>query len=383
MENNKSGILELTDKGYGFLRDPEANFVPQPDDLYVSARMVNDFYLREGCHLVGEVGELRGNAQNAPLTKLQQVNGEDPQGFKDIVDIRRRTAIDPEERYKIECDAEDFMGRAIDVFCPIGKGQRGLIVAPPKAGKTTVLKHIAHAILRNHPGTKVYAVLIDERPEEVTDFQRSTGCRVFSSSLDERPDKHIRIARMAFSTALLEAEMGHDVVVLIDSLTRMTRAFNLRSSGGGGGGRNHHHRNQGKTLSGGMDAEALALPKRFFGAARNFRGKGSLSVLASILVDTGSRMDEVIFQEYKGTGNMEMVLDRAIAERGIYPALSILESGTRKEEKLLGKDHALVSTIRRKLADYRDVEALAEILGAFRKTSSNREMFDRIAGTKR
>jgi transcription termination factor Rho len=379
MENHKSGILELTDKGYGFLRDPEANFVPQSDDLYVSARMINDFYLREGCHLIGEAGELRGNAQNAPLSKLQQINGEAPDEFKDIVDIRQRTAIDPDERYKIESSADDFIGRAIDTFCPIGKGQRGLIVAPPKVGKTTILKHIAQAILRNHPGTKVYAVLIDERPEEVTDFQRSTGCRVFSSSLDERPEKHIRIARLAFSTALLEAEMGNDVVVLIDSLTRMTRAFNLRGNSGGGG----RHRHQNKTLSGGIDAEALALPKRFFGAARNFRGKGSLSVLASILVDTGSRMDEVIFQEYKGTGNMELVLDRAIAERGIYPALSILESGTRKEEKLLGRDHAVVSTIRRKLGDYRDVESLAEILGAFRKTPSNREMFDRIAGIKK
>ena len=385
MENSRSGILEITDKGFGFLRNPEANFVPQPDDLYVSARLINDFYLREGCHLVGEAGELRGTAQNAPLTKLLSVNDGTPEGFKDISEIRDRTAIDPEERYQIECGGDDAIGRAIDIFCPIGKGQRGLIVAPPKVGKTTVLKHIAHAIARNHPATKVYAVLIDERPEEVTDFQRSTGCRVFYSSLDERPEKHMRIARLAFSTALLDAEMGFDVVVLIDSLTRMTRAFNLRNTNLNKYGKGGFNPNggAGKTLSGGIDAEALAMPKRFFGAARNFRGKGSLSVLASILVDTGSRMDEVIFQEYKGTGNMELVLSRTISERNIFPAISILESGTRKEEKLLGENNSIVASIRRKLGDYRDVEALAEILGAFRKTPSNRELFNRISSTKK
>jgi transcription termination factor Rho len=383
MENCRSGILEVTEKGFGFLRDPESNFNPQPDDLYISTRMINDNYLREGCLLTGEAGELRGNAQNAPMAKLQYVMDQSPENFKDIDEIRRRTAIDPEEQYKIECGPEDFIGRTIDLFSPIGKGQRGLIVSPPKAGKTTILKHIAKAILKNHPQTKVFAVLIDERPEEVTDFQRNTGATVFSSSLDEKPEKHIRTARLAFATALLEAEMGHDVVVLIDSLTRMTRAFNLKGRGGYHHGRGGHHHGGGKTLSGGMDAEALAMPKRFFGAARNFRGKGSLSVMASILVETGSRMDEVIFQEYKGTGNMELVLNRTIAERGIFPAVSILESGTRKEEKLFKEDHAVVSTIRRKLGDYRDVEALAEILGAFRKTSSNRELYDRIGGMKK
>jgi transcription termination factor Rho len=384
MENCKSGILEITDKGFGFLRDPESNFNPQPDDLYISTRMINDNYLREGCLLTGECGDLKGNSQNAPMTKLQYVMDQAPENFKDIDEIRLRTAIDPEEQFKIECGPEDFIGRTIDLFSPIGKGQRGLIVSPPKAGKTTILKHIAKGILQNHPQTKVFAVLIDERPEEVTDFQRNTGATVFSSSLDEKPEKHIRTARLAFATALLEAEMGHDVVVLIDSLTRMTRAFNLRSGGGGGrngGGRGGY--GGGKTLSGGMDAEALAMPKRFFGAARNFRGKGSLSVMASILIETGSRMDEVIFQEYKGTGNMELVLSRTIAERGIFPAVSILESGTRKEEKLFKDDNEVVSTIRRKLGDYRDVEALAEILGAFKKTSSNRELFDRIGGMKK
>jgi transcription termination factor Rho len=377
MENTKSGILEITEKGFGFIRDPLTNFAPQTEDLFVSNRVINDFHLREGCHLMGEVGEIRGNAQNAPMTKILEVNGVQAEGFKDVWDIRHRVAIDPEERFKMELGAEDFIGRSIDLFCPIGKGQRGLVVAPPKAGKTTILKHMAKAIQTNHPGTKVFAVLIDERPEEVTDFQRTTGATVYSSSLDERPDKHIRIAKLAFATAVLEAEMGNDVVVLIDSLTRMTRAFNLR---GGGGGRRGAR--GGKTLSGGMDAEALAMPKRFFGAARNFRGKGSLSVIASILIETGSRMDEVIFQEYKGTGNMELVLNRLIAERGIYPAISILESGTRKEEKLLGRDNGTISTIRRKLGDYRDVEALAEIFGAFRKTPSNAELIRRVSGIK-
>jgi len=371
MENIRTGILEITDKGFGFLRNPDGNFNPQPEDLYVSTRMINEYYLREGCFLTGEIGEVRGNAPNAPLGKLLDVNLQPADQFKDVWSIRDREALDPEERFKIETGSTDMIGRAIDIFCPIGKGQRGLIVAPPKVGKTTVLKHIALAIGKNHPETKVYAVLIDERPEEVTDFQRTTGAKVFSSSLDERPEKHIRIARMAFATAVLEAEMGFDVVVLIDSLTRMTRAFNLKN------------RSKGKTLSGGIEAEALAMPKRFFGADRNIRGKGSLSVMASILVDTGSKMDEVIFQEYKGTGNMELVLDRTIAERGIFPAISILESGTRKEEKLLGKDLNVITMIRRKLGQYRDVEALAEILGAFRKTESNQDLFDRMRGIKR
>lgn len=380
MDNTRSGILEITDKGFGFIRDPAINFEPQDDDLYVSPRLINDLHLREGCSLVGEIGESRNNSQNAPMSKVLTINEGEADGFRDVWDIRDRIAIDPCDRFQIETGADDFTGRAIDIFSPIGKGQRGLVVAPPKAGKTTVLKHIAHAIAQNHPETKVFAVLIDERPEEVTDFQRSTGATVFSSSLDEAPQKHIRIARLAFATAVLEAEMGKDVVVLIDSLTRMTRAFNLKGGGGGGGRRGG---GGGKTLSGGIDAEALAMPKRFFGAARNFRGGGSLSVVASILVETGSRMDEVIFQEYKGTGNMELVLSRQIAERGIYPAISILESGTRKEEKLFGKDRAVVASIRRKLGEYRDVEALAEILGAFRKTQSNRELFDRIAGLTR
>lgn len=365
---NRTGILEITDKGYGFLRNPDKNFASTPDDIYVSAKLISDFYLREGCLVKGEIGEVRHSGQNSPLKKILEVNAGIPETFKDIWEIRERIPTDPEEQLKIETGPDDHIGRAIDIFCPIGKGQRGLVVAPPKAGKTTCLKHIAKAIHRNHPEVKIFTVLIDERPEEVTDFQRTTGCKVYSSSLDERPEKHMRIAKLAFSVAQLHAEMGNDVVVLIDSLTRMTRAFNLRT----------HSR--GKTLSGGIDAEALALPKRFFGAARNFRGKGSLSVIASILVETGSKMDEVIFQEYKGTGNMELVLDRSIAERGIYPAINISESGTRKEEKLLKENLETITMIRRKLSQYRDVEALAEILGAFKKTQSNQALFGRIAG---
>jgi transcription termination factor Rho len=368
MESIKSGILEITDKGYGFLRSPESNFEASTDDIYISAKLIGDNYLREGCFVSGETGEARQSNQNPPLASVTDVNGIEAQSYKDIWDITERTAKSPEEQYKIETGADDFIGRAIDIFSPIGKGQRGLIVAPPKAGKTTILKHIARSIAINHPETKIFTVLIDERPEEVTDFKRTTGATVYSSNLDERPDKHIRIAKLAFSVAQIQAEMGHDVVVLIDSLTRMTRAFNLRTHG------------RGKTLSGGIDAEALSIPKKFFGAARNFKGTGSLTVLASILINTESRMDEVIFQEYKGTGNMELVLDRDIAERGIYPAISILESGTRKEELILRENLEAATNIRRKLSQYRDVEALAEILGAFRKTNSNSELFQRITG---
>lgn len=369
MDSTKTGILEVTDKGYGFLRDLQSNFEAGSDDVYISAKLIQDNYLREGCIVTGAVGEAKQNAQTPPLASIDSVNDMEPAGFKDIWEITDKVPLNPNEQFKIETGSDDFIGRAIDIFSPIGKGQRGLIVAPPKAGKTTIIKHIAKSIALNHPDTKLFAVLIDERPEEVTDFKRSTGATVYSSNLDERPEKHMRIAKLAFSVAQIQAEMGHDVVVLIDSLTRMTRAFNLRNHG------------RGKTLSGGIDAEALAMPKRFFGQARNFEGKGSLTVLASILVETGSKMDEVIFQEYKGTGNMELVLDRTIAERGIYPAISILESGTRKEELILGKDIKATTTIRRKLSEHRDIEALAEILGAFRKTKSNSELFSRITGT--
>lgn len=363
----KKGILEITDKGFGFLRNPELNFQADPDDIYISVRQVNECYLREGCLVEGEVGEVKHQGQNRPLSRVISVNGMSPDEWKDVREIRDRIAMDPLEQYKIELGQNDDIGRTIDIISPIGKGQRGLIVAPPKAGKTTVLKHIAKAILTNHPEAEVYGVLIDERPEEVTDFQRSSGCRVFSSSLDERPEKHMRIAKLAFATAISRAETGKDVVVLIDSLTRMSRAFNLRSN------------NRGRMLSGGLGSEALALPKRFFGAARNFPGKGSLSVLATILIETNSRMDEVIFQEFKGTGNMEIVLDRHLAERMIYPAVNIRFSGTRKEEKILAKPEK-IATIRRKLSNFRDVDAMEELLGVFRKTESNAELLSRLTG---
>lgn len=369
MSEVKTGILEITDKGYGFLRSSEKNFVSEPDDVYVSAKLISEYYLRGGCIVKGEVGQVRHSGQNCPLNSILEVNDTNPESYKDVWEIRDRVALDPEERFKLECDKDDFIGRAMDIFCPIGMGQRGLIVAPPKTGKTTCLKHIAKAIKQNHPNVRIYALLIDERPEEVTDFRRSTGAHVFSSSLDEKPDKHIRIARLAFDVATRYAEVGEDVVVLIDSLTRMTRAFNLKTHG------------RGKTLSGGIDAEALAIPKRFFGAARNFRGKGSLSVMATILTDTGSRMDEVIFQEYKGTGNMELILDRTLAEKGIWPAINILQSGTRKEEKLLKEDLEKVTMIRRRLSGFQEIEALEEIYGAFRKTSCNDELFQKIAGS--
>lgn len=368
MENEKTGILEITDKGYGFLRSMDNNFASEPGDVYVSAKLISENYLREGCVIKGTVGDVRHSGQNCPLTAIQQVNDMETVEYRDVWEIRDRRALDPLEKFTLETGSDDMIGRAMDIFCPIGMGQRGLIVAPPKTGKTTCLKHIAMAIGKNHPDVQVIGLLIDERPEEVTDFARSTGCKMFSSSLDEKPEKHIRIAKLAFSVATRYAETGKDVVVLIDSLTRMTRAFNLRTHG------------RGKTLSGGIDAEALALPKRFFGAARNFEGKGSLSVIATILVDTGSRMDEVIFQEYKGTGNMELVLDRNLAERSIFPAINILQSGTRKEEKLLGADLAKVSMIRRRLSGFDEQEAIEEIFGAFRKTSSNAELLKRISG---
>lgn len=356
MKNIVEGVLEVTPEGQGFLRNPKKNFNITRDDPYVPAQLIRQHNLREGLLISGELGSPSRPGQNPPLTRVLSCNGLPIEQYPSISDLKSLTSIDPEEQLLITRDARDLTGRMIDLLVPIGKGQRGMIISPPKAGKTTILKHIAQAVLQNHPEVKVMMLLVDERPEEVTDFRRDLpGAEVFHSSADQDVESHLRITSLTMNTATRRMEFGQDVLVLIDSLTRMGRAFNKDADSGG------------KTLSGGLAANALELPRRFFGAARNIEHGGSLTVMATILVDTGSRMDEVIFQEFKGTGNLDLVLCRECAERRLYPAINIRESGTRKEQKILSpqalkENHAL----RRKVAELKAPEALEVVIGALR-----------------
>ncbi len=351
------GILEISSQGRGFLRNPKYNFQPRSNDPMLPAPLIREYELREGLHLEVEVEET-GSGQAAPVvTRVIKCNGRSLREYSRVPDIKSGTSIDPEEQLSITLDERDYTGRIIDLFAPIGKGQRGMIISPPKAGKTTILKHIAHAVHQNHPEVKIIVLLVDERPEEVTDFKRDTpGALVFHSSSDEDVESHLRITHLTLNMAMRMTEFGDDVLVLIDSLTRMGRAFNKDTYSGG------------KTLSGGLAANALDIPRQFFGAARNIEGGGSLTIIATVLVETGSRMDEVIFQEFKGTGNMELVLSRECAERRLYPAVNLRESGTRKEHKLLSEEALRESgLLRRKIAGMKPPEALAYVLDALRR----------------
>lgn len=349
---NCEGILEILPEGSGFLRNSANNFRPGADDAYVPAHLIRKFSLREGVHLSGKTGKPPRPGQRPPLAKIDTVNGLTPAQYGKIPEMKAFTSIDPESRMIMTRDDKDLTGRFIDLFTPIGKGQRGMIISPPKAGKTTILKHIAKAVLQNHPEVRVMVLLIDERPEEVTDFRRDLpGAEVFHSSSDMDVENHLRITALTMNMATRRMECGADVLVLIDSLTRMGRAFNKDSDSGG------------KTLSGGLSTNALELPRRFFGAARNLEHGGSLTIMATILVDTGSRMDEVIFQEFKGTGNLDLALSRECADRRLYPAINIRESGTRKEHKLLSEEMLDQSNLlRRKTAGMNPPEALQYLL---------------------
>ncbi len=346
------GYLEILDRGFGFLRSLEKNFRPDPMDPFVPMPLIKRFNLPEGACIAGGGVPGNGKNQNLKLAEIKTINGIDFEAFAKIESLYDRTSIDPLERFLLEKDTADTTGKALDLIVPMGRGQRGLIISPPKSGKTTLLKHIASAIVANHPEVAVFILLVDERPEEVTDFKRGIkDAHVLFSSSDQSVSQHMRITRMAMNTAIRFAETGQDAVVLIDSLTRMSRAFNSET------------RSHGRTMSGGLAANALKIPRRIFGAARNVEHGGSLTVIATILVDTGSRMDEIIYQEFKGTGNMDLVLSRKCAEQRLWPAIDINQSGTRKEHLLLDKESLKnVIEMRRKLGGRNEVAALSELL---------------------
>jgi transcription termination factor Rho len=347
-----SGHLEITDRGFGFLRDVENNFRPDPADPFVPARLIRNLRLPEGVLIEGDGQKGTGKNRNRKLALVKTVNGLPPESFGDVGALQDQVSVHPSERITLAQGPEDLLGRSLDMIVPIGKGQRGLIVSPPKAGKTTILKHMAESLAKNHPETKVFVLLVDERPEEVTDFKRGleNACVLYSSS-DQSLSQHMRMTRLAINTAMRAAETGGEAVVFIDSLTRMARAFNAET------------RSHGRTLSGGLAATAMEIPRKIFGAARNVENGGSLTIIASILVDTGSRMDDIIFQEFKGTGNMELVLSRACAEQRIWPAVHIQQSGTRNERLLLEEaEYTEAVQIRRALSRLDETNAMSALL---------------------
>jgi len=355
-----NGYLEIHDKGFGFLRSIDDNFEPKPEDVFVPAGVIQKFGLQEGSFIEGAGEQGDGRNQNLRLAEIDTVNGLPPDESTRVEQLWNRTSINPDERLIMTRSPKDLMGMALDTIVPIGKGQRGLIISPPKSGKTTIMRHMANAIVQNHPDVTVFALLVDERPEEVTDFKRGlAGAYVLHSSADQSISRHMRITRIAVHTAIRYAETGRDAVVFIDSLTRMSRAFNVETE------------SHGRTMSGGLGANALAVPRKIFGAARNVEGGGSLTIIATILVETGSRMDDIIYQEFKGTGNMDLVLSRKCAEQRVFPSININASGTRKEALLLNDaQYAKALEIRRGLSDLDEVKAMSEFLEYLDRSSS-------------
>ncbi|HPF63098.1 MAG: transcription termination factor Rho [Gemmatimonadetes bacterium] len=362
------GVLEILPEGYGFLRSQDWNYLYGPDDIYVSPSQIKRFDLRTGDTVTGQVRPPKEGERYLALLKVETINYEEPEKTKTRVAFDNLKPRYPDERIRLEDDTRDLSMRVVDLLSPIGKGQRGLIVAPPKAGKTILLQKLANAIAANHPECYLIVLLIDERPEEVTDMQEHVQAEVIASTFDEPADRHVQVADMVIEKARRLVEHGRDVVILLDSITRLARAHNVVVP------------HSGKILSGGVDANALQKPKRFFGAARNIDGGGSLTIVATALVETGSRMDEVIFEEFKGTGNMELVLDRRLADRRVYPAIDINRSGTRKEELLLDKDELnRVYLLRNFLADMPSVEAMEFLLERMKRTKTNKEFFATMA----
>ena len=362
------GVLEVLQDGFGFLRSPSANYLPGPDDIYVSPEILRQFSLRTGDTIEGVIAAPKENERYFCLTKVTRINFDDPEKARHKVHFDNLTPLYPDERFKMEVEdptIKDRSARIIDLVAPIGKGQRGLIVAPPRTGKTVLLQNIAHSIATNHPECYLIVLLIDERPEEVTDMQRSVKGEVVSSTFDEPATRHVAVAEMVIEKAKRLVEHKRDVVILLDSITRLGRAFNtvVPSSG--------------KVLTGGVDANALQRPKRFFGAARNIEEGGSLTIIATALIDTGSRMDEVIFEEFKGTGNSEIVLDRKVADKRVFPAIDILKSGTRKEDLLIEKmDLQKTYVLRRILNPMGTTDAIEFLISKLKQTKSNTEFFD-------
>jgi transcription termination factor Rho len=362
------GVLEVLPEGYGFLRSQDWNYLYGPDDIYVSPSQIKRFDLRTGDTVLGQVRPPKEGERYLALLKVERVNGDDPDKAKHRIAFDNLRPRYPDERIRLESANGDLSMRVMDLVAPLGKGQRGLIVAPPKAGKTILMQKIANAITENHPEVHLIVLLIDERPEEVTDMQENVKAEVISSTFDEPADRHTQVAEMVLEKAKRLVEHGRDVVILLDSITRLARAYNVVVP------------HSGKILSGGVDAHALHKPKRFFGAARNIEGGGSLTIVATALVDTGSRMDEVIFEEFKGTGNMELVLDRHIADKRIFPAIDINRSGTRKEDLLLDETEiSRVYLLRNFLSDMPPAEAIEFLLGRMRKTKGNKEFLDSMA----
>jgi len=356
------GVLEILPDGFGFLRAPDANYLPGPDDIYISPSQVRRFGLRTGDVVSGQIRSPKEGERYFALLKVEAINYEEPEKARDKVLFDNLTPLYPDEPLKLSHDPSEFTSRVIDLLVPIGKGQRALIVAAPRTGKTVMLQHIAHGIAANNKEVILLVLLIDERPEEVTDMQRSVQGEVVSSTFDEPPTRHVQVAELVIEKAKRLVEHGHDVVILLDSITRLARAYNATVPPSG------------KILSGGVDSNALRGPKKFFGAARNIEDGGSLTIIATALVDTGSRMDEVIFEEFKGTGNCEIVLDRRLMDRRVYPTIDILKSGTRKEDLLLEKESLnKVYILRKLLSQLNTVEAMEFLLGKMKGTKDNAE----------
>jgi len=366
----KQGVLEILPEGYGFLR--LSGYLPSPDDVYVSQSQIKRFGLRTGDVICGRVRQPKESERYYSLLHIESVNGQSPNTLANRVEFERLTPIFPTEQIKLETDPSNITARLIDLIAPIGKGQRGLIVAPPKAGKTTLLKTIANSVTANHPEIVLIVLLIDERPEEVTDIERSVDGEVVASTFDELPENHIRVTEMVLEKAKRLLECGRDVMILVDSITRLSRASNLTVTPSG------------RTLSGGLDPTAMYRPKRFFGAARNIENGGSLTILATALIDTGSRMDDMIFEEFKGTGNLDLFLDRDLFDRRIFPCIDIKRSGTRHEELLLDKSVLhLVWHMRRMLNALDTQEATELLIDRLKNTNGNKEFLELIEKSMR
>ncbi|UQZ91168.1 transcription termination factor Rho [Deltaproteobacteria bacterium Smac51] len=363
------GVLETLPDGFGFLRAPESNYLPGPDDIYVSPSQVRRFNLRTGDTVTGQIRPPKESERYYALLKVEQCNFEDPEeSHRDKILFDNLTPLYPQERIKLETDAKNYSMRIMDMMTPIGKGQRGLIVSPPRTGKTILLQNIANSITKNHPDTILIMLLIDERPEEVTDMQRSVKGEVISSTFDEPATRHVQVADMVIEKAKRLVEHKHDVVILLDSITRLSRAYNTVVPPSG------------KILSGGVDSNALHRPKRFFGAARNVEEGGSLTIIATALIDTGSRMDEVIFEEFKGTGNMEIHLDRKLSDKRVFPAMDINRSGTRKEDLLLADTELnRIWILRKLLSPLSPVDSMEFLLDKIRGTKSNKDFLDSMS----
>jgi transcription termination factor Rho len=359
---HSKGVLEILPDGFGFLRSPHSNYLPCPEDVYVSPSQIRRFALRTGDLVEGEIREPKDKERFFALLRVDKVNGGDPEKSRSKVPFENLTPLFPNRRIRLETVKEETSMRIMDIFTPIGLGQRGLIVAAPRTGKTVLLQKLANSISANHPDVYLIILLIDERPEEVTDMIRSTKAHVLSSTFDEAPERHVQVAELVIEMAKRMVECGQDVVILLDSITRLARAYNTLQP------------HSGKILSGGVDANALHKPKRFFGAARNIENGGSLTIIATALVETGSRMDDVIFEEFKGTGNMELCLDRSLVDKRIFPSLNIEKSGTRKEELLLHPDELnRIWILRRAINGIPPVEAMEMIIKRLKKTDSNAE----------